>query len=164
MNDRLSIPECEKCFDEEGSYSCVRPAHQQNMRITYELSYAQLDSLGADEALVPLLRTKGMPVYLGHDKNGRVCIKTSEGIFGWTDSGSRRTFYWEGQQPVKSAEENIVCSCGSTTLLMEYGNLRCVSCNRIIPKDQIFIPGSSKAKQKDYSDATAEDRAITFDE
>ena len=160
-DDKAIEVECEKCYDEEGSESCLRSSHSK-MRIEFQMSYNQLDALvGGDEALIPILRDKGMPVYIGTSHYGS-CIKGTDGTFGWHDNGAIRTFWWEGTQPLKKEEEHIVCSCGSTTLLMEYGNLRCVSCNRIIPNNQIFIPTSTK--KRNFKDITAEDREITFEE
>ena len=78
------------------------------VEIRHRIPYIQLGSLiGADIALVNILRSRGMPVIFA---NGR--IEALNGTFGWIDSGNVREFVWRGSNAL-SAEEKAAASSTS---------------------------------------------------
>lgn len=126
------------------------------MRIEHIMTYNELNRLGGDDRLVPVLRQKGMPVYFS--PRG---IATSNGTFGWHDRHSTRTFWWEGTTPVGSANERA-CSCGNTALVLENDVLRCTVCQRTFDLD--FLRPVQKESQMEEIETGPDQRNITFDE
>jgi hypothetical protein len=62
------------------------------MKIEYSMSYSELNRLGGDSALIPILRSRGM--LIGYSPPP-IKLVAFYGNFYWNDWSGQRTFTWE---------------------------------------------------------------------